>query len=307
MKVLITGSSSALAREIVLTNHTLPYEFVTIGRNKGNLPKNVKQRIVDYRDDQSLQVIFNEEKPEIVIHLAAITGSDCEINPEYTRAVNVDLTQRLADMSSAYGVKKFIFTSTAAVYQQVELEPIKESADVSPTSVYGKTKLEAEMLLKKISKSSNTQFITLRIFNIYGRGFHNSLINRLLISNKESSVELVGYEHFFRDYIHVNDVVSAVFQSIESELYDGFSVFNISSGTSLSNKKLLDCMHENGIEPHYSIIGDQVSYSWGDITEAISRINFNPRKELLLGDFNHKVHHSIRKHSSSINNETKGL
>lgn len=284
MKILITGASGRLGSQLLNTLSS-DHQIVAVSNNVVPLQENITSFSLDIATDMAnLESIFSKEKPEAVIHLAAIIGQACNDDPVLAQQVNVTATAHLAKLAAKYKVKRFIFISTSAVYKQMKLEPVSEDKDIDPVSVYGKTKLEAEHEISRIAQSSKvTGFVTLRVFNIYGPGFDQSLINKLVRSDNEHSVSLVGPDSFYRDYIHINDVIGAIVASISSEFKERHATLNIASGRARSNTELLTELRGRGLSPSYEIIrSSKLDVSWADITRAANLIGLRPTTELVL-------------------------
>lgn len=277
MKVLVTGASGRLGQASVVSIRKASHDVITLTRRHSNHPEGVREYIVDLDDAENLENIFRLEKPDVVIHLAAITGAACDDDIDLTRRVNIDLTKQLAILADKYGANKFIFASTAAVYNQTKLSPTDENSNVEPLSFYGRSKLEAERSIESIALSSTTQFTSFRIFNLYGPNFDNSLVTKLLKSSANSPVQLAGLENFYRDYIHADDVIQAMFDYIEAKGISNYEVFNIASGNATSNAQLIDKLRQKNKSLSYEITGDQNSYSWADINKASSVIGFSAK------------------------------
>lgn len=241
-KILITGANGHLGTSIV-ENLKDRYKLVLIGK-EGKAHEDAEKlstNLLDIRDNQKVEEIVVKEHPEIVIHLAAIIGEMCEKDKKLCKSVNVEATKRLAEICAKSQVEKFIFASTAAVYNQKSLKPVKENECVDPKSYYGKTKLEAEELLEKVASESKMQATVFRIFNIYGPGFDNSLINRIKRATAEGSeIELIDPKNYHRDYIHVDDVVRGFELAIESKGNESYIVYNLASGVGRNIKEIME-------------------------------------------------------------------
>ncbi|MGB4768376.1 MAG: NAD(P)-dependent oxidoreductase [Candidatus Saccharimonas sp.] len=283
MKVLVTGGSGRLGRAILPALADHKHEILLASRRPVEVTENVKTIIVDFKNDDELESVFIKEKPDAVLHMASVVGRDCDMDSKNAYEINVDLTKRLGELASEYSVRSFIFISTAAVYSQETLSPTDEYSNIMPLSIYGKTKLEAENEIEMISHESNTNYISLRVFNIYGPNFDQSLINRLAISTEDTPVSLVGYDRFYRDYIHVADVAQSIVRCLDlTRVKLGYSVYNIASGKAVTNKQVIDSLRSQGVEPHYTIRGDEVSYSWADISNATNDLDFSPKDTITI-------------------------
>lgn len=281
MKILITGASGKIGQELV-TALAAKNQLVLLSR--GDVAK--KAGIITYTteltDTKVLEDIFQKEKPEVVIHLAAILPQQCNDNPSLAEEINVIATKNLGSLADKHSVKKFIFTSTAGVYLQKTLEPTDEMTHIDPQSVYAKTKLLAEHSLEEISKKSQTQFVVFRIFNVYGKSFTDSLIYKLTHSDNNTPVGLCGPDNFYRDYVHVSDVIAAFQAIVLAKLTESFIVINIASGVATSNTNLLKQLDKAGTKPHYIINDCPESFSRADIQKAKTLFGFNPSRMLII-------------------------
>tara|TARA_B100002019_G_scaffold271770_1_gene266455 strand:+ start:122 stop:985 length:864 start_codon:yes stop_codon:yes gene_type:complete len=286
VKILLTGASGRLGRFIVSAINKDSHELVVVTRKPMASEENARPYIVDFGDTTALRSVFQKERPDVVIHLAAITGSVCEQDNDLAYSINVDLTKRLAELARDYEVSRFIFASTAAVYNQQNLSPTDEYTNIDPLSVYGKTKLAAEKELELVAQdaSNKTSFTSLRIFNVYGPGFDQSLINRLLNSTEKHPVELIGLENFYRDYIYVKEVARAMLQRATQKVTALYSVYNIASGVATSNKELLDTLRTIKKTPYCTVVSERESYSWANIERAREEFGFSPSTKLTLVD-----------------------
>jgi UDP-glucose 4-epimerase len=130
-----------------------------------NLPDHPRLRFVkhDVTVAEGLDNVLNGA--ETIIHMAAVASvPECESNPMKAFKVNVRGLENIIKLGVKNSVKKVVFTSSAAVYGDVE-EPVSEEAPPKPFSVYGHTKLLGETLLE----NSGAPSVVFRIFNAYGR------------------------------------------------------------------------------------------------------------------------------------------
>ncbi|CAB4730735.1 unannotated protein [freshwater metagenome] len=185
---------------------------------------------------------------DAVIHFAAksLVGESVE-KPELYYEVNVNGTKNLlAEMEKA-GVKKLVFSSTAATYGEPESTPISESATTKPTNPYGETKLTVDQMITAES-SKGLAAISLRYFNVAGAyksktGWlaerHNPethLIPNLLRATEANPLKVFGNDWptsdgtCIRDYIHVVDLIDAHILAIEKVATGKHSIINLGSG-----------------------------------------------------------------------------
>lgn len=198
----------------------------------------------DLRDDLSgLKFVGGIDA---VIHFAAMKSvpESMEKSLEYY-GNNVGGTMNLARWMVGNGVKDIVFSSTSAVYGDVDDDMIKETAPTNPLSVYGKTKLFSEQILADVSE---IDVVSLRYFNVvgnvssgeFGDCFDSPAILPAILRSyfdKDVKLEIYGDDYDtkdgtpVRDYIHVLDLVDAHFKALEFlKKGEGSKVFNIGTG-----------------------------------------------------------------------------
>lgn len=256
-KLLITGANGCLGR---LIPNIKGYEVIRTDRDT-----------LDITDFKQVDRFMEENQPRVVIHLASLLGSACD-DKELAMRVNVEATEHLFSEAQKYLLDRFIFTSSCAVYNQQELKPTSELENLGAESMYGITKFEAEQRL-----FGNPEVTIFRIFNMYGEGFENSLVNRFKGSEK---LTLCNPNTYYRDYIWASDVVKYIIKAIQ---IDKGGVYNLGSGVVRSTADLLRTFEEMGIEPNYEVRGDgEVTISWADISKLKRVFGGFPQKDLVI-------------------------
>lgn len=221
---------------------------------------------VDVTDAAAVGRALADTRPRVVIHLASTIGADCEWNPTRATAVNEEGTANLLAAAVECGVVRFVFASTAAVYGTAGRHPLSETDELAPVGVYATTKLRAEAMLE--AAADRIAVDVMRVFNVYGPGMDDSLVNRLARSTAAAPAMLSGLDGFVRDYVHVDDVARALLAAADSS-GTGFRVFNVGSGVPRSNRALLDAL-PGPVRATVDIGPEVDSYSAADIG-AISR------------------------------------
>jgi UDP-glucose 4-epimerase len=259
----------------------------------------LKLYIADIRDRKAISDVFEHEKAETCIHLAAkINVADSIKNPEETMDINVKGTQNVLDACSNNKVKNFVFASSAAVYGDVTKLPISENHSLRPLSPYGTSKMLAEEIVFRYNKLEKIQNTTsLRIFNIYGgNNFSESdVISRFAarLSNGLPPI-IYGDGNHTRDFISVDDVVEAILLSVKimkeiknnhNDNSSSSTVFNVGTGTATSIKELAQKMiaiSELELEPIYEESHDDriILHSYADMTKAKEILHFVPKKTI---------------------------
>jgi nucleoside-diphosphate-sugar epimerase len=239
--ILITGSSGFIGSNLVgMANH-LNLEFTTL----------------DYTGDPDIQCdITDVDWEEIgisnfktVIHLAAkISVSESLENPNKFIDVNSKATRKLFSACVEHGVERVIFASSAAVYGSSEKETKKIGEEGNVTSPYAETKLFGEEIARQLS-SEKTSFLCLRFFNVYGPsqkidGEYSAVIPAFIQSAiSGQDIEIHGDGCQTRDFIHVDDVCSAIISSLSTRL-PSFSVVNVGFGRGISILELANLVSE---------------------------------------------------------------
>ena len=195
---------------------------------------------------------------DAVMHFAgkSLVGESVE-KPDLYRSVNVDGSRNLLDEMHRSGVKKIVFSSSAATYGEPKEIPILETAPTNPTNPYGATKLAIDQMIGAEAKTRAIAAVSLRYFNVAGalksqRGWlqerHNPethLIPNVLRSSNENPVKIFGNDWptpdgtCIRDYVHVIDLIDAHILALGS-LRDGVhEIFNLGSGDGYSVREVV--------------------------------------------------------------------
>lgn len=250
MRVLVTGGAgyigSIVTEELVRDGHdVVVYDSLYKG-HRGAVVRGAKFVRADLADGEALRETFRANNIEAVIHMAAdsLVGESV-INPAKYYRSNVTLGLMLLDAMLECGVKKIVFSSTAATYGEPEKQPIEESDPTNPTNPYGETKLAFERALHWYGGAQGLRYASLRYFNAAGAteycGEHHDpethLIPILLQAamGKRSQVEIYGDDYptrdgtCVRDYIHVVDLARAHILALDI-LSDRSAIYNLGCG-----------------------------------------------------------------------------
>ncbi|HJQ09258.1 MAG TPA: NAD(P)-dependent oxidoreductase [Candidatus Saccharimonadales bacterium] len=277
LKILITGASGKVGAAVAAALEKT-HRLVLVDREP---PKTVRPGIISYELDlaapHNLGKVMQIEKPDAVIHLAALLGPACEQDPSLAEKINTDATALLAELAAANGVKRFVFASTSGVYAQEHLSATNESSNIRPLSIYGKTKLRAEQALNLVADRSETTFVALRMFNVYGPAFTDSLVYKLTYSTAEHPVTVYGPDVYYRDYVHVSDVARAIEAATLRPLPQALHIFNVGSGKATNTTSLITQLKGLGITPYYVLKrGSELQVTWADISRAEQMLGFHP-------------------------------
>jgi UDP-glucose 4-epimerase len=187
--------------------------------------REIPLHVIDIRDYTAVENILKSQPFTGIIHTAALkaVGESVEKPDEY-KEVNFTATAELLKLAQKYGVKKFLFSSTAAVYGSPDtMEPCKENGPLAPISPYGSTKLDAESKVTEFINTLGNSGTSLRFFNVVGTASHelldNSVENLVPIVlgklNKGEAPVIFGTDYptedgtCVRDYVDVRDIAQA--------------------------------------------------------------------------------------------------
>jgi UDP-glucose 4-epimerase len=181
---------------------------------------------------------------DAVVHLAAVTSVLRSLEqPVLTYRTNLAATAGLLEAAREAGVTSLAFASTNAVTGPMEAPAITESATLRPLTPYGSTKAAAEMLMSAYTASYGLRCVCLRLTNVYGPGMQakDSIVARLMRAIRlGNEFEVYGDGRQVRDYVHVSDVIAAMYLGLLDDRWHGPMV--IGTGTSLSVLEVLDAV-----------------------------------------------------------------
>jgi UDP-glucose 4-epimerase len=266
MKILVFGGNGRLGQDLQRFTRDRDDLDVTYTRS----PSRSESELVpiDVADYEQVHSAVERFSPDVVLHLASITGGAADIDPEMATAVNATSMAHVVRAVSGTDVKRVVFVSSSGVYGDQYSAPINETGALAPGSHYARTKVAAEDYLRDAVRDGLVpEGVILRVFNIFGERFDGSLVTRLLASTPENPVALRGPDNFVRDYIHVDDVMPALIASLSNDLPELLMTYNIGSGEAVSNRQLVDRL--SVAHKVYTVItAGERSYSCANITLA---------------------------------------
>ncbi|MCT2194948.1 MULTISPECIES: NAD-dependent epimerase/dehydratase family protein [Paenibacillus] len=250
MKVLVTGGAGFIGRHTVKRLVEEGEQVVVVDTGlPGNLRK--KDELVTYYAtdimSDELELIFAEERPDAVIHLAAQTSVRRSLqNPTADAETNILGTIQLLEQCIRFGVRRIVFASSAAVYGNPDHLPIKESQRPEPLSFYGVSKRVSEMYIQSFSERYGLEYSILRYANVYGirerrtgeDGVLTAFVERLIAG---LPLEVYGDGSQTRDFVYVKDIAEANVQALRCA---GSQIINVSSGRGISILEALGVLSE---------------------------------------------------------------
>lgn len=202
----------------------------------------------DICSEGAMKEIFNDFRPEAVIHLAALVSVPiAEDNPDENYRINVLGTKAVAEAALTASTSRIVFASSAAVYGDSDHLPLSEEEPAKPINQYGMAKLEAETLLLSYEKSHGMIPTCLRFFNVYGPRQDPSSPYSGVISIFASRcstgrpVTVHGDGRQTRDFIFIKDISRAVVASAINPALPG-GTYNLCSGRGRTLLELLEAL-----------------------------------------------------------------
>jgi len=232
--------------------------------------------------DRRIADIFSEFKPDVVFHLAAKSGvAPSVLDPTFTDLTNVNGSVNLLEAAKNSEVKRFIFSSSSAIYGGNENLPTNESEPPNPKSPYALQKLVIEKYCKLFYELYGLESISLRYFNIFGpRQRSDSAYAAVIAAFADAEKngmqpKIFGTGEQFRDFTYVKNVVRANILSALTKNVLAGDVVNIGCGSKTTVNNLCSAICSK--EPIYfdERPGDVFS-SQADISSAKKIINYEP-------------------------------
>ncbi|HSB46262.1 MAG TPA: NAD-dependent epimerase/dehydratase family protein [Nitrospira sp.] len=241
MKVLVTGGAGFIGSHLVDRLVQEGHEVIIVDNLATGKRRNINRSARFYKlDIQSwrLERVFRNERPNVVMHLAAQMDVRKSVeDPMFDAQVNILGTLNVLQQAVRHGVRKVVFSSSGgAIYGEQEMYPAPESHVTNPLSPYGLSKLCGEQYLSYYQRISGLQVVSLRYANVYGprqdpegeAGVVAIFIQKLL--NNEQAV-INGNGRQTRDFVFVEDVVEANLAIMGQETQ---GTYNVGTGVETS-------------------------------------------------------------------------
>jgi len=266
MKVLVCGGAgyigSNMTALLAATGHE-PVVFDNLNKGHRAAVRNACLVEGDLADHDKVVETLQRFGIEAVMHFAAFieVGESVQAPLKYY-ANNTCNTQVLLAAMEAAGVRKFVFSSTAAVYGMPAKVPITEDAPKQPINPYGETKLAVERMCHYQSRTGKLRYAALRYFNACGAG-HNGTLGEdhrpeshlipLAIQaalGKRTHVSIFGTDYdtpdgtCIRDYIHIDDLCQAHLLALNKLDATAELAYNLGNGQGYSVRQVIDTVRE---------------------------------------------------------------
>ena len=263
-KILVTGGAGYIGSHVchllIDQGHEVTCIDSLITGNKELLPNSVKLEVFDIAEKEKVKNLIQGNNFDLVMHFAGLIRVDESVEqPERYREFNYSKAKIFLETCFENGLKKVIFSSTAAVYGNPPSHKVKETDLTNPLNPYASSKLELENFIKKTSKQYNSNYVILRYFNVAGADekMRTGLISKVsshlikvaceVVVGKRDKLIINGDDYAtpdgtaIRDYIHVSDLSEIHLISANHLINGGESdLFNCGYGNGFSIKEVVN-------------------------------------------------------------------
>ncbi len=260
MKILVTGHKGYIGSRLFKALESLNHEVVGIDLKEG---------------EDILHCLPNKEF-DYVFHLAACPRVSYSVDhPSYTMKQNVLVTSTLLEWARDHGVRRVIFSSSAAT---------QGNGDGIPTSPYGLHKMINEMECKLFSDLYGLDTVCLRYFNVYSEdqkygGSYSTVISAWMeMVRNRRSLRIDGDGYQTRDFIHVDDVVSANICAMNKDKVFGGAAYDVGTGTAVSVKYIKNFI-DSRLDVEWTTSPERngdIRHSVADISRTKEDLNWEP-------------------------------
>jgi UDP-glucose 4-epimerase len=316
VKIFVTGGAGYIGGTVAELLHKNGHQVVVFDNlshsRRELMPRGAEFIHGDLADSSALERIFKEAQQKSspfdgVLHFAAlIEAGESMQRPEIYFRNNSASTLSLLEAVLKCGIRKFVFSSTAAVYGEPESIPIHENARLAPTNPYGQSKYLVEQMLAWFNRIHGLRYASLRYFNVAGAPEGPGGITRGEAHDPEShviplildvalgrrkSIRIYGDDYptpdgtCIRDYIHVSDLADAHLLALSALDSDRAKneplIYNLGNGQGFSVKEVIESArrvtgHPIPAEVHPRRHGDPAVLV-ASSEKAIRELGWNPR------------------------------
>jgi UDP-glucose 4-epimerase len=266
MRLLITGGAgyigSVVATQLLEAGHHVTVVDDLSTGHRDAVPAGavfVETDLLDWRPTRPVETAYAELAApfDAVVHLAARSiVSESVRDPALYVRHNVEGALNLVDFMRRTGTARLVFSSTAAVYGEIDATPIDETAPTRPTNAYGASKLAVDQLLGHAASAYGLAAVSLRYFNVGGaygaagerHDVETHLIPRVLAVavGQAAAIEVYGTDYptrdgtAVRDYVHVVDLSQAHLRALAAAQPGEHRIYNLGNGEGFSVREVID-------------------------------------------------------------------
>ena len=304
--VLLTGGAgyigAATADALLADGHRVVILDDLSSGHTDTIPNEASFKTGGYGETDKMEELLRDARIDVIVHCGAKSiVAESDEHPDRYFANNVQASLNLLNAACNIGVKRMVFSSSAAVYGAPTSSTINEATALAPVNTYGATKVAFELALRSFADAYEMQSVSLRYFNVAGstervRERHDPETHLLprLIHAAESGEPFFIYGNDYatpdgsalRDYVHVADVAAANLAAVNYLLRDGaptgHNAVNIGSGVGTSVKQAISAVERAtkrtvNVQVQPRRAGDPPRLI-ADITRAVALLNWRPRQ-----------------------------
>ncbi|KKB40902.1 UDP-glucose 4-epimerase GalE [Bacillus thermotolerans] len=315
MNILVTGGVGYIGahtcvalleagHQVIIADNLCNSKVETLDRIRQITNKELTFYEVDITNELSLNNIFLSHYIDGVIHLAGFkaVGESIEKPLSYYYN-NIVSTMLLAKACQKYGVRRFVFSSSATVYGDNEVPFIETMKLLPTTNPYGETKVMSERILTDIAKANPSWAVALlRYFNPVGahesgligespNGVPNNIMPYItqVAKGRLEKLKIFGSDYptedgtGIRDYIHVMDLAEGHVAALNN-ITEGVHIYNLGTGRGISVLELIEAFEKaNGIKIPYEIVGRRpgdVASCYADVSNAKRKLGWIAKRDI---------------------------
>ncbi|MBN1876988.1 MAG: UDP-glucose 4-epimerase GalE [Anaerolineae bacterium] len=265
MKVFVAGGAGYIggivtAELLKAGHHVTVYDSLVKGFRQA-VPEGARFVQADILDREALDAVLGSESYDAVMHFAAFIEAGRSMrDPGAFFRNNVTGSMTLIEAAVTHNVERFVFSSSAGVYNAVKHVPLTEDDPIGPANVYGETKYMIEETLKWYHEILGLRYAALRYFNasgaVPGHGEAHDpethiipLVLQVALGQREK-VFIYGDDYAtpdgtcIRDYVHILDLASAHILALEGLAERSQAIYNLGNGAGYSVKEVVETARE---------------------------------------------------------------
>ncbi len=246
---------------------------------------------LDLEDTEKLNELFETEKFDVVIHLAAQAGVRYSLeNPKSYISSNIDGFINILEGCRNFKVPKLIYASSSSVYG-ISDKPLLSVTDTvdKPISLYAATKKANELMAYTYSHLYGFQTIGLRFFTVYGPWGRPDMAPFLFADSicNGKTIKVFNEGKMKRDFTFINDIVVGIRKINDVSLEEKYLIYNMGNNSPVKLNDFIVCLEkEFGVEVDKQLVGMQpgdVVETWADIKELADAIGYKPNTTIENG------------------------
>lgn len=305
MSFLITGGNGHIGSWVA---------YLLAKENKESIIYDIKKEHQDYLETVMNKITFfqgdvldfarlisivkeSKEKIEGIIHTVAIMGEFVALNPHYNIKLNVNGLLNILEIARLCGIKKVIYTSTGAVYGEIE-GIANEGKQVNPPDLYASSKVAAEFIGQRYADTYGIDFRIARVYFVYGPGKLPSQFIKLYqlafgaLEGLKGLKSTMGSDQKI-DFTHVEDAASGIILLSEKEGLKN-KIFNIATGTP---NKIEDVIR---LAKHYSYFPHDIRVGKGKLMRRCEALDISRARKELGYQVKYSIEDGIKNYSDWI-------